>query len=249
MLKNVENGLELWRRQLSQWQCTVSDIGPVNSYRMSPHMQRPLVTSDCSEPIASLLCADAGSGILRVAGWSLKITKRTSNGPPDRSGGPRFHPAIRSAGAGSARGPLAGLDGDRRQAAVKMTNLPRNPAQDIVLQRGHLQAVGSGFARHDEAMRRRRHESESLVVIDVADQQHQIVAKLRGEIERLEHQRAADAFAGTVLRDRKRTQQQGGVAGLADQDRPVADGAHQSVAFQRDPAQLLDWVDALSEQV
>jgi hypothetical protein len=80
------------------------------------------------------------------------------------------------------------------------------------------------------------------------------VAKLRGKIESLEHEGAADAFAGTVLRDRERAQQQRGVAGLADQDRPLADGAHQSVvlgavAFQRDPAQLADGLDAFSEQI
>ncbi len=67
----------------------------------------------------------------------------------------------------------------------------------------------------------------SLVVLDVADQQHQVVAKLRGEIEGLEHEGAADALAGAVLRDRERTQQQRLVAGFADQDRPVSDGAHE----------------------
>jgi hypothetical protein len=44
------------------------------------------------------------------------------------------------------------------------------------------------------------------------------------------------------------------MSGLADQDRPVTDGAHQAVvfgavAFQRNPAQFPNGRDALSEQV
>src|SRR5215813_15529160 len=138
-----------------------------------------------------------------MASWRstrAAFAERIAGSPPDRSGG-RFHfRETGLSGAGSARCTPGGLDGNRRQSAVKVANLPRDPAQDIVLQRGHLQALGSGFARHDEAMRRRRNEPESLVVIDVADQQHKVVAELRGEIEGLEHEGTADAAAGTVLR-------------------------------------------------
>src|SRR4029079_6850933 len=47
-------GLDVCRRQLSQWQCMTLVGAPRYSKRMSPHSQRPVVTMVVSEPMSSL---------------------------------------------------------------------------------------------------------------------------------------------------------------------------------------------------
>lgn len=142
------------------------------------------------------------------------------------------------------------IDGGRQdRSAVDMAYVATDGAEQPALQRRHLQALGALLARHDEAMGRCRHEAEALVIIDIADQQHQVVAHLGGDFEGAEGEGAADTLAGEARRDAERAEQQRRVIGGADMDRPIADGADHFVAQQGDIGKFRDRIDAFSEQI
>jgi hypothetical protein len=97
------------------------------------------------------------------------------------------------------------------------------------------------LAGHDDAERRRRREAEAPVVGRIADQQHALVPRPRGHVERAPDQRRADADRAGIARDGERPEEEARPRRGADGDRPVADGADDVVAgAARDELQLGD---------